>query len=165
MTIGRTPDSGLACPLCPGTLETWSRGSLYVEFCDGCAALFLDRGELFEFFRAEGHRCPPEAFLRASFTPGPGKVLACPKCERPSLVPGTLEGCEVWHCTPCNGFLVERSLLLGIELDEGALEVRGFGRSGAGSGGERDEGDVPSYLSRMLQRVAFWTPSEAQEPE
>lgn len=154
MTIGRTPESGLVCPLCSGTLASWRRDTLVVEFCDDCAAIFLDRGELFEVFRSEGYRCPPEAFLRASFTPQPGETLTCPKCERASLLPGTVERCEVWHCTPCNGFLVERGLLLGIEVGEGPLELSGFRRIGSDdeSGDEARSG----LLAQMLQRMAFW---------
>jgi len=155
MTIGRIPSGGLVCPLCSGRLETWSRRRIVVEFCDQCAALFLDRGELFRMFRAEGYRCPPEAFLRATFTPRQGEILTCPKCEKDSLQPGELEGCEVWHCTPCNGFLVERSLLLGVDLEEASPELKGFRRRGAteAAGDEERSG----YLAQMLQAIAFWT--------
>lgn len=164
MTIGRRPASGLVCPLCSGTLATWARHNLVVEFCDGCSALFLDRGELFEMFQAEGYRCPPEAFLRANFMAHPGDLLTCPKCEKRSLAPGSLQGCEVWHCTPCNGFLVDRSLLLGIEPDEEPLQLRGFRRSGEH---EATDAARAGYLSRVLQRIAFWEGggAEAQELE
>lgn len=159
MVIGPTSDSGFACPLCSGRLASWSRGHLVVEFCEDCAALFLDRGELFEMVRAEGHRCPPEAFLRAKFSPGPGDVLVCPKCRRDTLVPGAVEGCEVWHCTPCNGFLVERDLLLGMEVGDAHLGPSGFRRVGAPRPADPR---LASVLSRMLERVAFWSPPDAQ---
>lgn len=161
MSTSPMPAADLVCPLCSGSLETWSRENLEVEFCDQCAALFLDRGELFEMFRTEGYQCPPEAFLRARFLAHTSDVLTCPKCRQPSLAPGSLEGCDVWHCTPCNGFLVDRTLLLGLELDEGPLELRGFRRGGAAHGPEDEK--VSGYLSQMLQRIAFWTPSERRE--
>ena len=111
--------------------------------------------------RAEGRRCPPEAFLRATFEPREDEVLRCPKCDRESLMPGRVEGCEVWHCTPCNGFLVERDLLLGIEVGDSGLELSGFTRSGR-SGAPGDE-RVAGYLSRMLQRLVFRSPADPSE--
>ena len=161
MTIGRIPEGGLSCPLCSERLETWTRRRLVVDFCDRCEALFLDRGELFQMFRAEGYSCPPEAFLRASFTPHEGETLTCPKCEKRSLQPGALEGCEVWHCIPCNGFLIDRSLLLGVDPDEAPLEMKGFTRRGANEapGDEEKSG----YFGRIFQAIAFWTSSHQRE--
>jgi Zn-finger nucleic acid-binding protein len=159
MTIGHIPPSGLDCPRCAGRLETWARATLRVEFCNKCSALFLDRGELFQLFRSEGYRCPPEPHLQIGFSPHEGEVLGCPKCEKPTLVPGTVEGVEVWHCTPCNGFLVDRSLLLGeAKAKNVPLHLQGFklvrrrtSRDGADAAG--------SYISRVLGRLAWWARS------
>lgn len=103
MTDENLPDSGFDCPRCDGTLETWARAQLQVEFCDTCSALFLDRGELFRLFGSEGYNCPPEAELRLTFSAHEGDELDCPKCRKRSLMPGTVEGVELWRCTPCNG--------------------------------------------------------------
>jgi Zn-finger nucleic acid-binding protein len=157
MVTDPTSDAEFACPLCPGTLTSWSRQNLVVEFCEECTALFLDRGELYKMIRGEGVRCPPEALLRADFRPGAGDVLHCPKCRTQSLVPGAVEGCEVWHCTPCNGFLVERDHLLGMDVGEAHLEFSGFSR--VGEDGNADA-RLAGYLSGMLRRVAFWIPTE-----
>jgi Zn-finger nucleic acid-binding protein len=159
MALGRTPESVLVCPLCSGSLETWARGRLFVEFCDQCSGLFLDRGELFDMFRSEGYRCPPEALLRHDFAAAPGPLLRCPKCSRTSLVPGTLQGFDVWHCTPCNGFFVDRTLVMGPEKAEGVpLDRQGFRRAhGPGSNGE--DSSISDYLSRILDRMVFWEAS------
>lgn len=160
MTAASSSSSDIPCPLCSGPLATWKRINLFVESCESCSALYFDRGELFKMFRAEGYRCPPEALLRASFVRGEGEPLPCPKCSTVTLEPGTLEGCEVWHCTPCNGFLVEPELLFGKKLDGRSLRRRGFEPRGrAGLSGERPQ---PGYLYRVLQRLAFWAPSRAE---
>lgn len=157
MKIGHTPPSGLRCPLCSGRLETWAKAKLLVEFCDGCSALFLDRGELFRLFRSEGYDCPPEARLRMAFQPSEGDVLACPKCQAQTLVPGTLEGVEFWHCTPCNGFLVERDLLLGgASAQDVPLHLQGFERLSSTGAREQDAG-IADYVGRVLGRLAVWT--------
>lgn len=156
MTIGHVPHEGLDCPLCPGTLETWGRGNLLVEFCDQCSALFLDRGELFQLFRSEGYNCPPEAHLRLSFSPEEGEVLGCPKCQSKTLVPGRVQGVEIWHCTPCNGFLVERGLLLGeAKAHHVPLHLQGFRRQDA-TAARRDDARVADYVGRVIGRLASW---------
>lgn len=157
MTADSSSSPDIPCPLCSGPLATWARVNLFVESCEECAALFFDRGELFKMFRAEGYRCPPEALLRASFVPGEGDPLPCPKCSTPTLEPGALEGCEVWHCTPCNGFLVEPGFVFGKKLDGPSLRRRGFERRNRAGGA--DERSEPGYLYRVLQRLAFWSPS------
>ena len=158
MSMGNTPPSGLVCPACAGRLETWRKANLLVEFCDDCSALFLDRGELFQLFRSEGYECPPEAHMRLSFEPGAGDVLDCPKCEQGrTLQPGTLQGVEIWHCTPCNGFLVERELLLGAaKARDVPLHLQGFERLDRGGAQVGDAG-VSDYLSQVVQRLAAWT--------
>ncbi len=153
MPIGHSPPSGLTCPSCSANLQTWRKGNLLVEFCDGCSALFLDRGELFQLFRSEGYDCPPEAHMRLGFEPQEGQVLECPKCKTRTLQPGTLQGVDIWHCTPCNGFLVERELLLGAaEAQDVPLHLRGFRRLGSEGG---DEG-VADTLGRVVERLASW---------
>jgi Zn-finger nucleic acid-binding protein len=128
MTIGHKPENGLNCPRCGGRLETWVRERLLVEFCDQCPALFLDRGELFELFRAEGYVCPPEAQIRHGFVPSGERLLTCPKCQKPTLVSGSSQGADLYHCTPCNGFLVDRELLLGSDKSERPLDTVGFSK-------------------------------------
>jgi Zn-finger nucleic acid-binding protein len=127
-----------------------------VEFCNRCSGLFLDRGELYEMFRSEGYQCPPEALLRLSFSPLAGEPLQCPKCMKETLEPGTIQGSEVWHCTPCNGFLVNRGLLMGeAKAEHVPLDLQGFTRMA----GEADAADAvrATTLGRMLDRLAFWT--------
>lgn len=156
MTLGHTPPSGLRCPLCSGHLQTWARSELRVDFCDECSGLFLDRGELFDLFRAEGYDCPPEALLRHAFSPTSEESLRCPKCEKDTLTPGTVEGADVWHCRPCNGFLVDRGLLLGEEKARNVpLDLQGFEclRGKAGQGG--DEG-VSRDRGGLFRRLVFW---------
>ncbi|MCH8810582.1 MAG: zf-TFIIB domain-containing protein [Gemmatimonadetes bacterium] len=102
-------------------MRTWARANLLVDFCDGCSGLFLDRGELFDLFRSEGYNCPPEALFRHEFSPTSGESLRCPKCEKDTLMPGTVERSDMWHCRPCNGFLVYRELLLGEERRHGTF--------------------------------------------
>lgn len=129
MSIDRRSSSPLDCPQCEGNLQTWVKARLQVEFCSDCSALFLDRGELFTMFRAEGYNCPPEALLRIAFAPTEAGALECPKCRDTTLRPGTVQGVDIWHCTPCNGFLVDRSLVLGHDDDHGAAPRRqGFER-------------------------------------
>jgi len=163
MTAASSSDSHTRCPLCSQLLATWVRINLHVKSCESCFALFFDRGELFKMFRAEGYRCPPEALLRASFVPGEGEPLPCPHCSTLTLEPGALEGCEVWHCTPCNGFLVEPGLVFGTKLDRPSLRRRGFERRdrGAAAGGRSGRSE-PGYLYRVLQRLAFWAPSSSR---
>lgn len=153
MTVGHAPPSGLQCPRCPGKLRTWARDGLLVEFCDQCSALFLDRGELFEFFRAEGYECPPEALLRFDFSITSGEQLQCPKCRKTTLMPGTAQGAEMWHCTPCNGFLVDRGLLLGDDKARNVpLHAQGFELwESEGSDGR---GGVLGTVARALHRLA-----------
>jgi Zn-finger nucleic acid-binding protein len=152
----RNPSTGFVCPRCQGQLETWARKRLQVEFCDACSALFLDRGEMFALFRSEGYNCPPEAHLRFDFSPGMDGALECPKCAKDTLTPGTLQGLDVWHCTPCNGFLVDRDLLLGEALArETPLHLKGFRRVGAGAGG--DEPVPANLIVRTLQRLSLWS--------
>lgn len=155
MTIGHSAPSGLQCPRCRGNLQTWTRSGLLVEFCDQCSALFLDRGELFELFRAEGYDCPPEALLRFEFSPTPGEPLQCPKCRKATLVSGTSQGAEMWHCRPCNGFLVDRALLLGNQKARGvSLNVQGFELlEGDRSGSHRG---VLNTFAGALQRLTTW---------
>ena len=81
MPLGRVPPDGLHCPLCSGRLNTWIRASLHIDFCDGCAGLFLDRGELFDLFRAEGFRGPLEAVLRYTFQPAEGNRFGVPSAR------------------------------------------------------------------------------------
>jgi Zn-finger nucleic acid-binding protein len=160
MTPGHVPPSGIDCPLCSGRLETWVRARLQVDFCDGCSALFLDRGELFQMFREEGYQCPPEALLRHGFTPTAGELLSCPKCRTSTLRPGTVEGAEMWYCTPCNGFLVDRSLLLGERCAESVpLDLLGFRLSGTQIRGDglASDPNVGGYIARVLQRLVFRT--------
>lgn len=127
-----------------------------MDFCSGCSALFLDRGELFQLFRSEGHDCPPEAKLRSSFARHEGEVLRCPKCRASSLVPGAVEGIEVWHCTPCNGFLVDRALLLGeARAHDFSLSPQGFDLVGRHA--DRSEtASSASYISQIVERLAMW---------
>ena len=156
MTPGRTQPTGLHCPLCSGRLQTWARAKLEVDFCDGCSGLFLDRGELFDLFRAEGYRCPPEALFRHNFSPTSAEALLCPKCRKKTLRPGTLEGAEVWHCRPCNGFMVDRELLLGEEKARNVpLEAQGFDCLHAGARGDRDE-SVANAGFGAFRWLVFW---------
>jgi Zn-finger nucleic acid-binding protein len=162
MTTGPQPHSGRLCPLCTHNLSTWERDFLEIESCRGCGVVFLDRGELYKLYHSEGHRCPPEAFLRARFTPGEGETLACPKCRTASLAPGHVEGCEVWHCTPCNSFMVEWALVIGAGIDDAPLEGRGFrpkrpkaARTGPASGS----------VAQLLERFAFLFRSASRELE
>jgi sugar lactone lactonase YvrE len=76
-----------------------------------------------------GRSRPPEAELRLAFEALEGEALGCPKCGKSTLLPGSVEGADVWHCTPCNGFLVDRALLLGVGYVRRALRVlvRGLG--------------------------------------
>jgi Zn-finger nucleic acid-binding protein len=156
MTIGRIPLGGLHCPLCSGRLETWTRAELHVDFCDACSGLFLDRGELFDLFRAEGYQCPPEALLRHTFSPASGESLRCPKCEEQTLTPGTVEGSDMWHCTPCNGFLVDRGLLLGEEKARSLpLDLQGFKLLDGNDTQDNNEG-VSDDVGGLLSRLVFW---------
>ena len=156
MTPGRTPARGLPCPLCSGRLKTWARARLHVDFCDACCGLFLDRGELSELFRAEGYNCPPEAMFRHNFSPTSGEPLLCPKCEKNTLMPGTVEGADMWHCKPCNGFMVDRGLLLGEEKAQSVpLDLQGFECLHSVAGEGPDEG-VASPGAGVLQRLVFW---------
>lgn len=125
-----------------------------MEFCSQCSVLFLDRGELFQLFRSEGYDCPPEAELRLSFARHEGEVLHCPKCQEGSLEPGTVEGVEVWHCTPCNGFLVDRALLLG-EAQDASLRLQGFDLEGRRAR-RSDAASSASSISEIVGRLTMW---------
>ena len=137
-------------------MRTWARANLLVDFCDGCSGLFLDRGELFDLFRSEGYNCPPEALFRHEFSPTSGESLRCPKCEKDTLMPGSVEGSDMWHCRPCNGFLVYRELLLGEEKARNVpLDLQGFKCLHVESARNPDEG-VANPGAGALQRLVFW---------
>lgn len=44
----------LTCPKCGGRFFRYERTGIVVERCDGCAAIFLDQGELERLVEAEG---------------------------------------------------------------------------------------------------------------
>ncbi len=89
-------------------------------------------------------------------------MLECPECETSSLHPGTVEGAEMWYCTPCNGFLVDRSLLMGEPCADGtSLDMLGFRRNAAPAAGNAATSDphLVTYIGRVLQRLVFRTGS------
>lgn len=48
------PSSRFVCPKCGGRLRGYERSDIVVERCDGCAAIFLDQGELERLVEIEG---------------------------------------------------------------------------------------------------------------
>ena len=62
----------------------------------------------------------------------------------------------MWHCTPCNGFMVDRGLLLGEEKARSVpLDLQGFECLHAEAGGSPD-GEVANAGAGLLRRLVFW---------
>ncbi len=116
----------IECPVCDDHLRCYAFNHLRIDVCDSCQVVWLDRGEWTKVRQAQGLPAEAEAVIRARFEPIPGVPLVCPRCEEDQLIPGRAGSLTVWHCGPCNGFLLEPHAVIEGGMPDGAIEAAGF---------------------------------------
>ena len=107
------------CPACALAMRLVHEGSVEIDFCDGCHAVWLDRGELKSLLSLPADWNPnvtDQACTKNDIS------LACPTCECEELCTISRRGFDIRVCSGCRGTLIDSETLDRlVRSDSGAL--------------------------------------------
>jgi len=107
------------CPTCSLAMRLMRERLVEIDFCDGCHAVWLDRGELESLLSLPADWNPNVTGQPLTRN---GITLTCPTCESEELCTISRRGFDIRVCSGCRGTLIDSETLDRLlPSDSGAL--------------------------------------------